>query len=216
MNTSIRRMLTLGAALTVATGLAACSSGSDGKSDATPTAAQTTVAAKVSVEMGNLVGPGCPAYAAKVPAGKGSVKGMSNDPVVTAASHNPMLKTLTRALSGKLNSKVNLVDTLNGNEYTVFAPVDTAFAEVPAQRLTKLRNDSTALVQLLTYHLVAGELTPAKVVGEQVTVEGKSVKVTGSGNTLKVNGANIVCGGIKTANATVYLIDKVLDPADAK
>jgi len=31
-----------------------------------------------------------------------------------------------------------------------------------------------------------------------------------------VNGAKVICGGVKTANATVYLIDKVLSPADAK
>ena len=61
MNTSIRRMLTVGAALTVAAGLAACSGGSDDKSDAAPTAVQTTAAANVSVAKYNLVGPGCAA-----------------------------------------------------------------------------------------------------------------------------------------------------------
>jgi uncharacterized surface protein with fasciclin (FAS1) repeats len=213
MNTSIRRMLTVGAALTVTAGLAACGGGSDGKSDAAPTAAQTTAAANVSVEMANLVGPGCAAYATQVPTGKGSVEGMANDPLVTAASHNPMLKTLTQALSGKLNPKVDLVGTLNGKNYTVFAPVDTAFAQLPAKRMNKLKKDADALTSVITYHLVAGELTPSKVIGSQLTVQGKSVRVTGSGNTIKVNNANMICGGIRTANATVYLIDKVLDPS---
>ncbi|RLK53614.1 fasciclin domain-containing protein, partial [Actinokineospora cianjurensis] len=36
--------------------------------------------------------------------------------------------------------------------------------------------------------------------------------VTGSGDNLKVNDANVICGGVKTANATVYLIDTVLIP----
>ncbi len=44
-------------------------------------------------------------------------------------------------------------------------------------------------------------------------MQGKSLRVTGSGSTIKVNNANMICGGIKTANATVYLIDKVLDPS---
>ncbi len=44
------------------------------------------------------------------------------------------------------------------------------------------------------------------------TVEGGSVNVTGSGDSLKVNDANVLCGGVKTANATVYLIDGVLMP----
>ena len=40
-----------------------------------------------------------------------------------------------------------------------------------------------------------------------------TVEVTGSGDNLKVNDANVICGGVKTANATVYLIDAVLMPS---
>ena len=53
---------------------------------------------------------------------------MAQDPVAVAAGNNPLLKTLTAAVSGGLNPEVNLVDTLNGDEFTVFAPVDDAFA----------------------------------------------------------------------------------------
>ena len=49
---------------------------------------------------------------------------MAADPVATAASNNPLLKTLTAAVSAKLNPKVDLVSTFNGAEFTVFAPVD--------------------------------------------------------------------------------------------
>ena len=59
---------------------------------------------------------------------------MAQDPVAVAASNNPLLTTLTAAVSGKLNPKVNLVDTLNGGEFTVFAPVDSAFKKVDAAR----------------------------------------------------------------------------------
>src|SRR4051812_48120338 len=69
-----------------------------------------------------LVGSSCAAYAKQVPEGPGSVAGMAKDPVATAASNNPMLTTLTAAVSGKLNPGVNLVDTLNGGEFTVIAP----------------------------------------------------------------------------------------------
>lgn len=141
---------------------------------------------------------------------------MAADPVATAASNNPLLKTLTAAVSGKLNPKVNLVDTLNGGEFTVFAPVDDAFAAVPAKTLKTLETDSKTLTDILTYHVVPGQLSPADVVGSQMTVEGKNVEVAGSGDNLTVNGAKVICGGVKTANATVYLIDAVLSPADAK
>ena len=53
---------------------------------------------------------------------------------------------------------------------------------------------------------------PTQIVGDHKTVEGGTVKVTGSGDNLKVNGANVICGGVNTANATVYLIDAVLTP----
>jgi uncharacterized surface protein with fasciclin (FAS1) repeats len=87
----------------------------------------------------NLVGPGCASYAEKVPSGAGSVAGMALDPVAVAASNNPQLKTLTAAASGKLNPKVDLVDTLNRSEFTVFAPVDDAFAKIDAPRSIRSR-----------------------------------------------------------------------------
>ena len=58
-------------------------------------------------------------YAEAVPDGEGSVEGMAQDPVAVAASNNPLLKTLVAAVSGQLNPKVDLVDTLNGGQFTV-------------------------------------------------------------------------------------------------
>jgi len=87
----------------------------------------------------DLAGPGCAAYAEQVPSGAGSVSGMALDPVATAASNNPILKTLTAAVSGQLNPKVNLVDTLNGGQFTVFAPVDEAFAKIDPATIETLK-----------------------------------------------------------------------------
>ena len=79
-----------------------------------------------------------------------------------AASNNPMLTTLTSALSGKLNPNVNLVDTLNGNrEFTVFAPTDDAFAKIDPATIEKLKTDSDLLTSILTYHVVPGQASPA-------------------------------------------------------
>ena len=160
----------------------------------------------------NLVGPGCAAYAQQVPTGAGSVEGMALDPVAVAASNNPILTTLTAAVSGKLNPKVDLVDTLNGGEFTVFAPVDDAFKKIDPATIETLKTDDALLSKILTYHVVPGQITPDKIAGTHATVEGGSVTVTGSGDNLKVDNANVVCGGVKTKNATVYLIDSVLMP----
>jgi len=160
----------------------------------------------------DLVGNGCAAYAQKVPSGPGSVAGMSQDPVAVAASNNPMLKTLTQAVSGKLNPGVNLVDTLNGGEFTVIAPTDDAFAKIDAATLEKLKTDAPLLNGILTYHVIPGRLSPAQVAGTHETVEGGEVTVTGAGEALKFDESGLVCGGVKTANATVYMVDTVMMP----
>jgi uncharacterized surface protein with fasciclin (FAS1) repeats len=160
----------------------------------------------------NLVGSGCADYAASHPDGPASVSGMSQDPVAVAASNNPELTTLTAAVSGQLNPQVNLVDTLNSGQYTVFAPTDAAFNKLPAATINELKTNSDLLKSILTYHVVSGQLSPAQVDGSHNSVEGAPVKVTGGGNSLKVNNAGLVCGGVPTANATVYMIDTVLMP----
>lgn len=225
MKSTARPLITLTVSAAAALALAACGSGSGTASPAgsaaSPSApmsspsmssAPMSSAAAGSAASAGLVGQGCAAYAAQVPTGAGSVDGMAQDPVATAASNNPLLTTLVSAVSGKLNPKVNLVDTLNGGEFTVFAPVDAAFAKVPAATLAMLKTDDAALSKILTYHVVAGRLSPDQVDGSHATVEGAPVTVTGSGNDLKVNGASVICGGVRTANATVYLIDTVLTP----
>jgi uncharacterized surface protein with fasciclin (FAS1) repeats len=160
----------------------------------------------------DLVGPGCAAYAQQVPSGPGSVAGMAADPVAVAASHNPMLTTLTSALSGKLNPQVNLVDTLDNGQYTVFAPTDQAFGKLDPATIDSLKTNAPLLKKILTYHVVSGQLTPAQVDGTHATVQGASLNVTGSGDSMRVNNASVVCGGVQTANAVVYMIDTVLMP----
>ncbi|MFC4631457.1 fasciclin domain-containing protein [Promicromonospora alba] len=204
-------------------GLTACSSGPEDEAAGTSetTATEEAPAEEPSDEMtedmavdpaANLVGPGCAGYAEQVPDGPGSVTGMSTDPVAVAASNNPLLKTLVAAVSGEVNPDVNLVDTLNGDEFTVFAPVDDAFKAIDAATMDTLSKDSDLLTQILTYHVVPGQLTPDQVMGEQTTVQGETLEVTGSGDELKVNDANVICGGVMTQNATVYLVDAVLMP----
>lgn len=159
-----------------------------------------------------MVGAGCSAYAQQVPTGPGSVQGMAMDPVAVAASNNPMLTTLTKAISGQLNPQVNLVDTLNGGQFTVFAPTDDAFAKIDPATIEKLKTDAPLLTSILTYHVVPGQAGPAQVAGTHKTVQGADVTVSGMGNDLRVNDASVVCGGVQTANATVYMIDTVLMP----
>ncbi|MBN8425548.1 fasciclin domain-containing protein [Microbacterium esteraromaticum] len=197
--------------------LAGCSAGSDTESASTEPEAPATSEEATDDMMdpaANLVGPGCAAYAEQVPDGDGSIQGMSQDPVAVAASNNPLLTTLVSAVSGQLNPDVNLVDTLNGDEFTVFAPVDDAFAKIDPATIEALKTDADTLSSILTYHVVPGQIEPADIAGMHTTVQGSDLEVTGSGEEWMVNDANVICGGVQTANATVYLIDSVLLPTE--
>ncbi len=218
MSRITNRRLTAGLALAAAAmfSLSACSMGG---SAAAPSGEATTPPMEESQEptttadpAGDLVGPGCAGYADAVPDGAGSIEGMSMDPVAVAASNNPLLTTLVSAVSGQLNSEVNLVDTLNGDEFTVFAPVDDAFAKIDAATIEGLKTDSETLSSILTYHVVPGQIEPADITGTHTTVQGADLEVTGSGEDWMVNDATVICGGVQTANAVVYLIDTVLMP----
>jgi uncharacterized surface protein with fasciclin (FAS1) repeats len=155
-----------------------------------------------------VFGSGC----AAVPKdGKGSFNGMATDPVATAASNNPLLKTLVTAVGA-----AGLGDTLNTTpDITVFAPVDSAFAKLPPAALkAALADPKGDLTKILTNHVVKGKISPDMLAGDHKTLAGGTLKVTGSGEAFKVNGgSNIICGNVPTANATVYIVDGVLLPS---
>jgi len=214
MTSTTRKTLATLAVAGTLFGAAACGSNSDSNTDAsgTPSSSSSAMAANPAAD---LVGPGCGAYAKAVPNGAGSVAGMAQDKVAVAASNNPLLTTLVAAVSGKLNPKVNLVPALNNGEFTVFAPVDDAFAKLPKSTVATLKTPAGAdtLTKVLTYHVISGQIAPDQLDGSHKTLEGSTVSVKGTGDNITVDGhAHVICGGVHTANATVYLIDDVLMP----
>ncbi|MFI5714834.1 fasciclin domain-containing protein [Nocardia sp. NPDC051750] len=211
---SMQRVALLAALVssTALIGATACTSDDSSAGTATSATGSTTTTAAADDPAAGLVGPGCADYAAQVPTGAGSVAGMAADPVAVAAANNPMLKTLVQAVSGQLNPQVNLVDTLNGGEFTVFAPVDSAFAKIDPATLESLKTDSAALTDILTYHVIPGRIEPGAIAGDHPTVQGDTVTVTRDGADIEVANASVICGGVQTANATVYMIDGVLMP----
>jgi uncharacterized surface protein with fasciclin (FAS1) repeats len=135
---------------------------------------------------------------------------MATDPVATAASNNPVLSTLVTAVKA-----AGLVDTLNSAPaVTVFAPTNDAFAKIPADTLNKVLADKETLTKILTNHVVAGKIAPDQLAGDHKTLAGTTLTVKGSGEMFTVGkeNANVVCGNVTTANATVYIVDSVLMP----
>ncbi|MDQ6714845.1 MAG: fasciclin domain-containing protein [Actinomycetota bacterium] len=198
-------------------GLAACGSSSSPSSSgaaapaASSSAAPTTSSAAPSATAGDTMGKPFGAACSAVPAdGKGSFSGMATDPVATAASNNPVLSTLVTAVKA-----AGLVDTLNSAPaITVFAPTNDAFAKIPTDTLNKVLADKPTLTKILTNHVIAGKLSPDKLAGDHQTQAGTTVTVKGSGEAFMVgkDSANVVCGNVTTANATVYIVDSVLMP----
>ncbi|MEW1613624.1 MULTISPECIES: fasciclin domain-containing protein [unclassified Streptomyces] len=201
------------AAVILPLSLTACSEDSSDKASDSSSAAGSTPAeeskpaAGDDASMDKPFGPAC----ATVPKdGAGSFDGMAQDPVATAASNNPALSTLVTAVK-----KAGLVDTLNNAQnITVFAPTNDAFAKIPKADLDAVLNDKAMLTKILTYHVVGEKLTPQQLEsGTFDTLQKSTLTTAGSGESYKVNdSANVVCGNVPTANATVHIIDTVLMP----
>lgn len=141
--------------------------------------------------------------------GMGSLHGMRMDPVVTAAAHNPLLADLTRAIKGAgLASGLDAMHML-----TVFAPSDSAFSKLSGTTMTMMHSRAE-LVKILKYHVVSGRVTPGELASGKplTTLEGSTLKPAKMGAVYEVNSADVICGGIQTANATVYIINRVLVP----
>jgi uncharacterized surface protein with fasciclin (FAS1) repeats len=220
----IQRLAAVGAMAALAVMVGACSSaqgpatGSQASAPAAepavPSAEATAPAGTGVTKISDIFGPAC----SKVPTeGPGSAQGMVNDPVATAASHNPLLTTLTKAVTA-----ANLADTLNSAPaLTVFAPADSAFQALEAQHpgiITQLTtapdvaSPNSKLAKILTYHVVGKRYDAAGIVqaGALDSLEGAKINIGGTAAAPTVNGATVLCGNIPTKNATVFVIGQVL------
>jgi len=143
----------------------------------------------------------------------GTLAGMADDPVGTAASSNPVLTTLVAAVT-----EADLVDTLNSaEELTVFAPTDCAFAELDPATLEAAMADPTGLLTtVLGFHVIPQRLAAADLTDgmELETFTGEILTVAVDGETISLNdgGATVQVPDVETANASVFLIDSVMIP----
>ena len=184
---------------------AACGSSGTSAAPAAPHSAAASPSESMT-ESAATVGTDCGMIPA---AGMGSMHGMMTDPVVTAASHNPLTTTLAAEVS-----KAGLTSTLDSmSSITVFAPDNAAFKNLTAHDMTMM-SGTAELAKILKYHVVAGHITPADLASGKTlkTLEGSSLKASKMGAVYEVNNAAVTCGNLHTANATVYIINKVLIP----
>jgi len=222
----IQRLAAVGALAAVTAVVGACSNSQQpatgtqasapASESATPSGEATAPTGSGVTKISDIFGPVC----SQVPTeGPGSAQGMVNDPVATAASHNPLLTTLTKAVTA-----ANLADTLNSAPaLTVFAPSDSAFQALEAKNPGMINQLTTApdvatpnskLAKILTYHVVGTRYDAAGLVraGTVDSLEGAKITIGGTAAAPTVNGAPVLCGNIPTKNATVFIIGQVLSP----
>lgn len=135
--------------------------------------------------------------------------------VVEVAASEQSLSTLANIIR-----EAGLNDTLQqGGPYTIFAPSDQAFAQIPEatrQQLLQPENRET-LRQILNYHVVPGELTADQLQSGQVeTVAGQpvNVQVDQSANQVRVNEATVTRPNLQANNGVVHIVDRVILPPD--
>ncbi|MGP1396525.1 MAG: fasciclin domain-containing protein [Inquilinaceae bacterium] len=134
----------------------------------------------------------------------------AGDIVDTAASAGDFTTLLAAA------EAAGLVETLKGEgPFTVFAPTDAAFAELPEGTVQSLLQpeNKDQLIAILTYHVVPGEVTAEQVGTMQsaTTVEGSDLKIDTSSGVM-INDANVVTADVQADNGVIHVIDKVLIP----
>lgn len=130
--------------------------------------------------------------------------------IVDTAIKAGSFKTLVKAVQA-----ADLVETLKGKgPFTVFAPVDAAFADLPVDTLNGLLADKAALSKVLTYHVVAGRVTAADAmkVNWATTVNGQALRIKSDTQGVTIDGARVIKADIETSNGIIHVIDRVVLP----
>src|SRR5665647_2300645 len=126
------------------------------------------------------------------------------------AANNTDLKNFTSLLK-----KANRTYVLNGpGNYTVFAPNNAAFSKVDASTLAGWQNNTTALQNVLLYHIVPAKLLSSDLIGNGTltTINQLSLPYSVDGTKIRVDNATVTKEDINATNGVIHVIDKVLVP----
>jgi len=192
MTTYTKRLATFAAVAVLTLGAAACGGDEEDPAAAAATPAETQAPAETPTET--------PAAA--------------EQDIVALAAGTPELSTLVSAVGA-----AELVETLQGDgPFTVFAPTNDAFSAVGQETLDELLapEGKAQLTDILTYHVVPGELMAADLQdGQELeTVQGGKLQVSVEGDTVRVGDATVVMADVDASNGVVHVIDAVLMPGE--
>ena len=144
---------------------------------------------------------------------KAAMSELAQPNLVTVAATAGDFNTLVAAVKA-----AGLVETLEGDgPFTVFAPTDAAFAKLPAGTVESLLlpENKDKLVDILTYHVVPGQVMAADVVklSSANTVEGQPVSIAADEAGVRVNDAKVIATDVMASNGVIHVIDSVLIPS---
>jgi len=132
--------------------------------------------------------------------------------LIDTAAANTSLKTFSRALH-----LAGMEDSLRGTgPFTLFAPTDAAFEQLPPGKLDSLFEPSnkSELISVLNYHVLKGRRSTKDVGNWKAanTVNGQSAPVKKANDKVVIDGANITHADIQSSNGVIHAIDKVNIP----
>jgi uncharacterized surface protein with fasciclin (FAS1) repeats len=126
--------------------------------------------------------------------------------IVEIAVGNENFTTLVAAVQA-----AGLVEALQSpGPFTVFAPIDSAFAQLPPGTVQTLVQNPPQLARILKYHVVAGKYTQADLakLTEVTSLEGTSIRLNMSNN--EVKNATAIATDIEADNGIIHVIDRVI------
>ncbi|KPQ33843.1 MAG: putative surface protein [Phormidesmis priestleyi Ana] len=138
----------------------------------------------------------------------------ATDTIVDVASNSESFSTLVTALES-----AGLASTLSEQgPYTVFAPTDEAFAELPAGALEFLLQpeNEAILTEILTYHVVPGEIAANELSTGGIDALGGGIAIAVSDSGVVVNNGSVTQPNIQASNGIIHQINRVLIPTDIR
>ena len=120
----------------------------------------------------------------------------------------------------KLNEtlmKSGLSENLKGEgPFTVFAPLDDAFAAISAQTYYGLlrKENKDKLVNILGRHVFSKKITSSEINGEikLKAINGEEIKIKKINGIVYINEAEVVTADIVVSNGVIHFINRVLQP----
>ncbi len=131
--------------------------------------------------------------------------------IVETAVNTGDFNTLIKAVEAS-----GLLETFKSEgPYTLFAPTDDAFANLPEGTLDALLENIPKLKRIVAYHVAFGDVRSDDLaqIDEAQTVEGSVVAIASVDGKFQVNNANVLKTDILADNGVIHIIDQVLMPA---